>query len=129
METKRKRVLLVDDEPELLEVYEGALETLDCEIVKRSSSTLASLAVLVEEFDLIVTDLKMPEMTGQELVNQIRSLDNAKKIPIIIVSGFIQDELKEQLEDTEDVQLISKPFSSNGLLELVRKLLNAPVEP
>ncbi len=80
-----KRILLVDDEPEFLEVLREFIATLGYPVETASNGPDALLAVLRNRPDLVCLDISMPGMNGVETLKQIRSLD--RTIPVIMLTG------------------------------------------
>ncbi|CAM2158773.1 Histidine kinase (plasmid) [Pararobbsia alpina] len=79
-----KRVLIVDDEPDLLEVWSFALEHVGY-LVDRAHNGNAALTILAAQLpDLIVTDLMMPGMDGAELCRLVRNNPEWAKVPILL---------------------------------------------
>lgn len=83
---KNKNILVIDDEPDVLELLKLYLESLRWNVVTVSSPSNAFETLLKEPFFLIITDIAMPEMDGYEFITKI----NEKKIDsqIILMTGF-----------------------------------------
>ena len=83
----------------------------------------SALAVIneqgIDNFDLIITDVIMPNMDGPTLVNHIREI--TKDIKIIFVSGYTEEKLKEHMD--ENIFFLPKPFSLKQLAEKVKEVL------
>src|ERR1041384_1053813 len=76
-------ILLVDDNPSNLLVMEAALETLGANLVRAESGEAALMAVLKQEFALILLDVNMSPLDGLECARMIRNRNRSKRIPII----------------------------------------------
>lgn len=94
METIKKRVLAVDDNPVKLELLDGMLAGMDLELVKASSGRAALQALLDGDFAVILMDVLMPEMSGFETAELIRQRENSKETPIIFITAYQESELK-----------------------------------
>lgn len=118
-----KQVMLVDDEPAVCTTVKWMLE--------RSGYTVADFlsgfeAVDIftknpEQYDAVVTDLTMPEITGLEVAKKIRSV--RVDIPIILMSGFgLENEDKQKFEENIS-DFVVKPFSFTEFIETVKMAL------
>jgi len=123
-----ERILLVDDEELLVQVETEILERLGYEVVAKSSAVEA-LEVFrsePERFDLVVTDLTMPHMTGTQLAKRVRHIKPG--IPIILCSGFgdIDANIKEKegIDAVDVSDFVTKPIIKNDLARIVRKALD-----
>ena len=76
-----------------------------------------------EVFDAIITDIKMPRMDGNVLINNIRRMDEYKNIPIIMITARSQDEDKIIGEETGADEYITKPFEFSDVLDKINKYL------
>jgi two-component system CheB/CheR fusion protein len=116
---KGLRVLLVDDSLEGLEGFRTLLE-LEGTQVRAESSPEAALAVATEsEFDLILSDIGMPTMSGYELIAKLRELPACKTIPAIALTGFGREQdAAEALRAGFDAHL-GKPVSLSALLSAI----------
>lgn len=109
-------ILLVDDEPRNLEVLEEVLRQPDYCFVRANNAQEALVALLQQEFALIVTDVQMPEISGIELAQLIKQRAKTQHIPIIFLTAFYQDE-RRMLESygVGAVDYLTKPVNSQVL--------------
>jgi CheY-like chemotaxis protein len=120
-----ERILLVDDEIWLLEALSQILGKKGYQ-VKSISNPLEALDTFKQKpgrFDLIISDVTMPYMTGIQLARQIKNLDPA--VPIILCTGFGFIIPNEQIKELGVNDLITKPINSSDLTRLVRKVLDS----
>jgi len=122
------RVLLVDDEVAIVGVFTRALERLGFQVTPftRPSEALAAIRASGTAFDIVVTDHRMPEVTGIQLAREIRRL--ALRIPIVMMSGHLSDELLAEGAKVEITRFISKPCSVESLGEVLLAV-NAARDP
>ena len=107
------RVLVVDDEPKLGKLVAEALE-LEGHTLTRVEGGRAALQALVRErFDVVVTDLRMPEMGGRELVARLR--DEGGALPVVLVSGYSDETATSDGAPAE--RALEKPFTGEALLQ------------
>ena len=121
-----KRILIVEDSPTMRALLNSALEGLEIPVkITEASSGFEALRCLPREpFDLIVTDINMPDINGLELVSFAKSNDAYRSIPLIIVSTEGADRDRERgLELGADAYLV-KPFEAEYLREVVLDLLS-----
>ncbi|MHC1752837.1 PAS domain S-box protein [Humidesulfovibrio sp.] len=121
-----ERILLVDDEPDLLDFCREALIPLGYQVTAHSDpeAALAALKVRPPAFDLLVTDLSMPRMSGLQLAEELRLI--SKELPIMLITGFSRAIPPDRLESLGAVRLLQKPFSTGELALAVRQAL-API--
>jgi PAS domain S-box-containing protein len=87
----RINILLVDDEPRNLTVLETVLNEPDYRLVRAESADEALLALVREEFALIILDIQMPEMTGFELAQMVKQRKKTAGVPIIFLTAYYSD--------------------------------------
>ena len=122
-----RRILIVEDSETMRSLLAASLEELDETLkVVEAESGLAALGLLPRhDFDLIVTDINMPDINGLELVSFIKANGRYASIPLVIVSteGSDRDRSKG-LELGADAYLV-KPFDPEDLRRVVADLLDA----
>lgn len=119
------KILIVDDDKDILDTVASLLDTKFSSDAQKATNGLdAFLMCMKEEFDLIITDQKMPFMTGAAFIIATRTKKESKNksTPIIMLSGFIDDELRKNL-GIQNVRFLTKPFQSSDLFDLVRDYL------
>ena len=121
-----KRILIVEDSPTMRALLNSALEGLEIPVkITEASSGFEALRQLPRgPFDLIVTDINMPDINGLELVSFAKSNSAYRSIPLIIVSteGAEKDRARG-IELGADAYLV-KPFDAENLREVVADLLS-----
>lgn len=88
-------VLIVDDDLDDLVALEATLEPLGLEIVKSDGGEEALRLILRRDFAIVIMDLMMPRMNGFETCALIRGRDRSRDLPIVILTGFDEDQAKE----------------------------------
>lgn len=116
------RVLVVDDDPDELELLLASLAPLGVQAAKASSGDEALRLVQGGRFSAAVMDLLMPRLNGFQTAALMRELENGRDMPILILSGY--DEMAaRRIEGWEAVrgrvQYLEKPFSAERLCERV----------
>jgi PAS domain S-box-containing protein len=122
--TGTERILLVDDERSVVEMETAIFQRLGYDVTSATNS-LRALEIFRSrpgEFDLIITDYTMPNLTGIDLSKEIRLIQ--PDIPIILCTGFSEKVTEKSAMDL-GVELAMKPFGMKQIAELVRKVLPA----
>lgn len=119
----RKRVLVVEDDPEVLFVWATALKKLtQVEVATVEGGREALDQFDAQPFDVVVTDLSMPGMSGVELTREIRRLD--ADVPIIWVTAHAHYEEKMDEPGLDVHEFLVKPVSIQQIRQVVRDALN-----
>lgn len=121
---KKIRILVVDDEAGMLEVCEDILAELKgTEVITEQVSTKAAQRLKKENFDLLITDIRMPNMDGVELLRQARAQD--PQLVALILTAFPNVETAVETMKLGAVDYITKPFIPDDLLATVRRLVES----
>jgi CheY-like chemotaxis protein len=122
---KEEWVLLVDDEAHIVTILQQSLERLGYRITAKASS-LAALEEFMKhpkEFDAVITDQTMPQMTGAELSRALLKLN--PEIPIILCTGFSEMISEETAKAIGIREYIMKPIMARDLSRVLRKVLDS----
>jgi PAS domain S-box-containing protein len=124
--TGTERILFVDDEPTIIKMSKEMLESLGYEVVVKSSGVEALELFMADpdQFDLIITDMTMPHMTGAQLSKQL--LEIRPDIRIILCSGFSEKISEETAKKIGIREFVIKPISRQVLSKIIRTVLDAP---
>jgi PAS domain S-box-containing protein len=122
--TGNERILFVDDEPSMVHVGRYRLERLGYQVEAQTSpvDALELFRVNPDQFDLVITDMTMPRMTGKQLVKEI--LEIRPDMPTIICTGFSEKMDEEKAKGMGIRHYIEKPINRADLAKLVRKVLD-----
>ncbi|BBO89039.1 hypothetical protein DSCOOX_22190 [Desulfosarcina ovata subsp. ovata] len=119
-----ERILLVDDEPAVMQIEKQLLERLGYHVETRSCGleALEAFRMNPERFDLVLTDMAMPNLTGEELAEEINSID--ANIPIIICTGF-SDRIKKETVSKRTIRgILMKPVMKSEMAKTIRRVLD-----
>ncbi|MFC1849440.1 response regulator [candidate division CSSED10-310 bacterium] len=122
------KILLVDDNPIILEIEKSVLKVEDYTIETASDGSEALEKVKTFKPDLILLDIMMPQMDGYQVARCLKEDEETQAIPIVMVTA------KRRPEDMNEGYLegaagyITKPFKSEELLKVVRILLSNKME-
>lgn len=117
------RILVVDDEKDIAFVLKKGLENYGFKVDAFDSPESVLTSFKPGSYDLVITDIRMPEMDGFELYKEIRKKDAKVKVCFLTAFEVYSEEFKKTVPSTEAVCLIEKPVSISGLLEIVRREL------
>src|SRR3954463_5299216 len=120
-ECRTVKILLVDDEPALRELLRATFEGADVTVDEAGSGVEAELRVRRHRPDVIVLDLRMPEMDGVELCRRLKSDDATRDIPIVLLTGAESEEAR-RARGAGASALGRKPFSPLELLSVVQRV-------
>jgi CheY-like chemotaxis protein len=119
------RILLVEDDPRVRTATVGALEDLDYEPAACGSGADAIQLFNSQMFDLVITDVIMPEMTGPELIRYLKS-NGSHDFAVLFVTGYVGE---GESDDLRDYELLRKPFTVGALANAVAAALARTTEP
>lgn len=120
---RKARILVVDDEPGMLEVCADTLDFLEqVEVVVEHESTRAAELLEKETFDVLLTDLRMPGLGGVELLRLGRERD--PDLPALIMTAYPSVDSAVETMKLGAVDYITKPFLPDDLLRIVQRLLD-----
>lgn len=119
------QILLVEDDPRVRTATVGALEDLDYEPVACSSGAEAIDLFRQRPFDLVISDVIMPEMTGPELIKHLKATED-RDFAVLFVTGYVGEGEGDELREYE---LLRKPFTVGALASAVANALGRSTEP
>jgi CheY-like chemotaxis protein len=116
-------ILIVDDERPYVDLLGELLEKYGLEAQTAYDAGDALFRLRAKKPDLILMDLKMPQMDGISLIDRLRSNRKWQKIPIIVVSAKTGREDQKAALDAGANRFLTKPFSSNDLRTVLREFV------
>jgi two-component system cell cycle sensor histidine kinase/response regulator CckA len=119
-----ERILLIDDEPALVNMGERVLKSLGYDVTKRTSSieALELFKAQKDRFDLVITDMTMPKMTGENLSKELMKI--RPDIPVILCTGFSAKIDEKKALDMGIRAFVSKPILKREIAETIRAVLD-----
>ena len=118
LESGKRRVLIVDDDEELVELLVDVFER-DKRFDIRTANNGFDAGMTVKEFrpDLVVLDVMLPDINGKEVCQKIRSEKNLDKVRVICISGMVEQDKIEDLKVAGANEFLQKPFTVDSLLD------------
>jgi len=119
---ERERILVVDDAPDTLELIERNLQAAGYQVFTAPGAAEAIRLLEDTRIDLVITDLKMPQVSGMDLARHVR--ENLKDTEVMMITGYpsIQGAVTAVKLGIQDY--IAKPFTDEELLSAVRRVLD-----
>jgi DNA-binding response OmpR family regulator len=124
----RRRILVVDDEPDLVELVSFNLRAEGYEVITAANGMEALNQARAELPDLIVLDLMMPELDGLSVCEILRRLPSTAPIPVIMLTAWKSELTRIIGLDTGAEDYITKPFSPRDLVTRVKNALRSQAE-
>lgn len=118
-----KKVLVVDDERIARGALKRALEEAGYETLEAENGKEAFAVAFAERPDLIMTDLRMPEMDGQQLLEEIRAADWGRELPIILLTGVEETEALNKALKSNVTAYLTKSTPLDEVMVSVREVL------
>jgi signal transduction histidine kinase/ActR/RegA family two-component response regulator len=122
--SRNDHILVVDDEDAVLNMLDRVLSRMGCRVTCQNSSlkALELFKSAPENFDLVITDLTMPDLTGDKLITGIKKITPG--IPVILCSGFNETILNQKATGTKPDKILMKPVTKNDLVKALVMLLD-----
>lgn len=125
---RKPKALLIDDEPDIVNLCKELLEGMGMDVLTTSNGFFAFIESCTNyekaQFEIIVTDLSMPMLTGEEFLKELVFTENLnRKTPVLILSGFIDDEIKKKFQPYSHIRFMDKPFMVAPFIAKVNELL------
>jgi len=119
-----KKILVIDDEELITKSLLKLLDTEGYDVAVARNGSEALARVKESDFDLIISDVRMPEMDGIETIRQIRAYlktIDKKPIPEILITGYADKEKYETAMDLKVADYLYKPFDRENFLKAVKR--------
>lgn len=120
---KSKLILIVEDNPDQLRILAEMLRASGYEVASSLGAEPAFRKVKALKPDMILTDLAMPDVSGVQLIDQLRTDPETKHIPIVAVTAYVWDTLAQAAGTAGVDGFIAKPYTRARLIEEIEKYL------
>lgn len=121
-----RQILLIDDDKLIVMTLKRLLTKEGYRVTTALSGLLALERIEESDFDLIISDIKMPEMDGIETVKKIREYlteNNKKLVPEIFISAYAKEDIYQEALKLNAAGYIEKPFDIKSLLQTIKESL------
>lgn len=115
-----KNILIVDDNPNMSMLLTEMLEIFDFTSTRCSDGESALAELEKNEYALVITDMRMPKMTGLELIQKVKEKD--PKLPVVLISGYSVVSTENE-NDAKPDGFLAKPFMMSDIEKLLNSLL------
>ena len=118
---RRRQVLVVEDEVDFRDTLEVVLALEGLVVTAVGDGAAAIAAARRCRFDLVITDLRMPGMSGIDTIAALKQID--PEVPVIVATGYASDEIAEECAARGAGHVLRKPFELKELVDLVLRAL------
>jgi len=124
LETGKRKVLVVDDDPDLVDLIISVLAD-DGRFETRVANNGFEAGMMVKEYrpDLIVLDVMLPDINGKEVCVRVRNDDSLENVKIICISGMVERDKISELKEAGADDFLQKPFETDILVDRMCRLL------
>ncbi|MEM0947314.1 MAG: response regulator [Pseudomonadota bacterium] len=116
------RVLLIEDEPNIIEAIRFILSRDGWAVDVHSDGATATEAVAQRGPDLVILDVMLPNRSGYDILADLRSVETTRDLPVLMLTARGQDKDREMAERAGASRFMTKPFSNADVLSSVREL-------
>ena len=120
--SERRSALVVDDVADVTEMLAVVLSHAGYSVVTAASAPAALKAARERQFDVIISDIGMPEMNGYQLAREMRTLPGYETVPMVAVTGYSMFDDKERSTKAGFNAHMTKPIDPRALLDLIEQL-------
>jgi two-component system, OmpR family, alkaline phosphatase synthesis response regulator PhoP len=120
---ERRRVLVVDDEPDVLLLCRVNLEFEGYEVVEASDGQEAMERLREQRFDVMLLDVMMPKMDGWQVLEAVKADESLRELPVVMLTAKVQDQDQIRGWSQGAADYITKPFSPLALSQVLQDVL------
>lgn len=125
MAKAKKHILVVDDEPAWLKILAYILRRKGFEVREEASAADALKALKEYQPDLIVSDVRMPEMNGFDFLDRVKHSRKNSKIPFVFITAIDDYESRKAAHDLGAADYVTKPFNEDEVVGILSKYIDA----
>lgn len=120
----KKQILIVDDEEDIINLVRMILEDAGYEVTSASTGKEALVKIKDKVFDLILLDIMMPQVSGWDVLSELRAKSETEKVPVALLTARASPRDDNRPHPTNYADYIIKPFEPEDLLLRVRQILS-----
>ncbi len=118
-----KKILIVDDEPDVIKMLGTRLQANGYEIVSAQDGIQAVSVAHKEKPDMIILDIKMPAQDGYTVYENLKMAASTNLIPIIFLTALPPEDVEKRVQELGADGYISKPFETEDILNKIKELM------
>ncbi len=119
MQNDTRRVLIVDDNPNMSNLLSDMLEVFEFTSQRAADGEEALSLLNQNDFALLITDLRMPKMSGLELLKAVK--DKYPQLPVVVITGYSTEATENELLSAKADGFLNKPFRMNDIETVLRR--------
>ncbi len=124
MAKPKKQILIVDDEPAWVKVLSVLLRKQGYKVLEATNAREALLTLTGSKPDLILSDVRMPDMNGFDFLDQVRRSTNNAKTPVVFLSAVDDYDARKAARDLGAADYLVKPFDEKDVLTVLSRHLS-----
>ena len=121
--TNGKKILLIEDHPEMRHVISGTLRRLGYQLLEAEDGVTGIKMTVTEKPDLVLMNLSLPGLSGFEVTKKIKANPPTAHIPIVACSGWQEKRMVAKSFQAGVVEYLTKPFSAKKIAEVIGRLI------
>ena len=120
-----EKILIVDDEPDLLELVRDTLEMAGYTVITASDGEEGLKSITEDSPDLVILDIKMPKIDGMEVLERVRKNPLLNELPVIMLTSLKGEGIIREAKEVGANDYIVKPFNQIDLLNRVKRVISS----
>jgi DNA-binding NtrC family response regulator len=120
--SQEKKILIVDDNPHMCNLLADILEIFNYQGIKAKDGEEALVFLKKDNYDMVITDLRMPNLGGMDLLKTIK--DEKPFLPVVVITAFGKSDTQQDVLAAKADGYLAKPFKVDEIENLLKKLLN-----
>ncbi|KPL04211.1 MAG: hypothetical protein AMJ90_01675 [candidate division Zixibacteria bacterium SM23_73_2] len=119
---KHRSILIVEDNTHMANLLSDILDIFEFKSIQAKDGEEALRFLQSENFDMVITDIKMPNLNGVELLKSIK--ENTPNLPVVVITAYEKPTTQKEIYDARADGFLAKPFTVRQIEELLEKVLD-----